>query len=49
MPGLDKIWVRKLKQEDPEYIYDTEEAAIAKIEELQSLDSTGRLYKVEEI
>lgn len=49
MPGLDKLWVRKLKSEDPEYIYESELDAIAKVEELQGADLTGRMYKVEEL
>jgi hypothetical protein len=46
IPGLDQIWVYQLTPESPIYEYDNEEEAINKANELQSLDSTGRQYKV---
>lgn len=45
VPGLDQIWVARLTPEDPDYIFDTEEEAIAKAQELQDADTTGRQYK----
>jgi hypothetical protein len=45
IPGLDQIWVAKLNEGDPEYIYDTEQEAIDKAAELQAADPTGRQYK----
>jgi hypothetical protein len=47
IPGLDQIWVSRLRPEDPEYIYDIEQKAIDKASELQNADPTGRKYKVE--
>ena len=47
LPNSDQIWVAKLGPDDPEYIYDTEQEAIDKAAELESLDTTGRKYKVE--
>lgn len=47
IPGLNQIWVSRLKPEDPEYIYDTEQEAIDKAVELQAIDPTGRMYKTE--
>ncbi len=49
IPGNDQIWVAKLNEEDPEYIYDNEPEAQAKADELQATDPTGRLYKVGQI
>ena len=46
LPGISQIWVLKLNLEDPIYEYDNEEDAIAKANELQSLDSSGRKYRV---
>jgi len=46
IPGLDQIWVYQLTPESPIYEYNNEEEAINKANELQSLDSTGRQYKV---
>jgi hypothetical protein len=45
IPGLDQIWVAKLNESDPEYIYNTEQEAIDKAAELQAADPTGRQYK----
>jgi hypothetical protein len=49
LPGLDQIWVAQLTPESPIYQYDNEEEAIVKANELQSLDSTGRQYRVQQI
>jgi hypothetical protein len=46
IPGLDQIWVEQINPEDPVYIYDTEQEALDKMAELQSLDTTGRQYKI---
>jgi hypothetical protein len=45
LPGVSNIWVARLTPEDPDYIFDTEEEAIAKAQELQDADTTGRQYK----
>ena len=45
IPGNDQIWVAKLNDSDPEYIYPTEQEAIDKAVELQAADPTGRHYK----
>ena len=45
LPGNDQIWVAKLDDSDPEYIYDNEQEAIDKAAELQATDPTGRQYK----
>jgi len=45
IPGNDQIWVAKLNDSDPEYIYPTEQEAIDKAAELQAADPTGRHYK----
>ena len=49
LPGLDQIWVAHLTPTSPIYQYDNEEEAIIKANELQSLDSTGRQYRVQQI
>jgi hypothetical protein len=46
IPGLDQIWVIQLTPDSPIYEYDNEEEAINKANELQSLDNTGRQYRV---
>jgi len=46
IPGNDSIWVLKIHPEDPIYEYEDETEAINKANELQSLDSSGRAYKV---
>ena len=48
IPGLDQIWVYQLTPESPIYEYNNEEEAINKANELQSLDNTGRQYRVHE-
>lgn len=45
IPGNDQIWVIKLDDNDPEYIYPTEQEAIDKAAELEAADPTGRKYK----
>ena len=45
IPNVDQIWVSKLKPEDPEYIYSTEQEAADKASELEAADPTGRKYK----
>ena len=45
IPGLDQIWVAKLNESDPVYIYDNEQETIDKAAELQAADLTGRQYK----
>jgi len=47
IPGNDQIWVEKLNPTDPIYEYNNEPEAQAKAEELQSADTTGRLYRVD--
>lgn len=45
IPGNDQIWVAKLDDSDPEYIYPIEQEAIDKAAELEAADPTGRQYK----
>jgi len=49
IPGNSTIWVAHLTPEDPIYEYDNEPQAQAKADELQAADSTGRLYRVQQI
>ena len=49
IPGLNQIWVAQLTPEDPIYQYDNEEEAVAKANELQAADETGRQYRVEQL
>jgi hypothetical protein len=49
IPGLDQIWVAQLTPEDPIYQYDNEEEAVAKANELQAADETGRQYRVQQL
>ena len=49
IPGLDQIWVAQLTPEDPIYQYDNEEEALAKANELQLSDETGRQYRVQQL
>jgi len=46
IPGNNMIWVARLTPEDPIYEYTDETEAINKANELQSLDSSGRIYRV---
>ena len=49
IPGLDQIWVAQLTHEDPIYQYDNEEEALAKANELNNADETGRKYRVQQL
>jgi hypothetical protein len=49
IPGNSAIWVAHLTPSDPIYEYDNEPEAQAKADELQSQDSTGRLYRAIQI
>ena len=49
IPGNSTIWVAHLTPEDPIYEYDNEPEAQAKADELASQDTTGRLYRVQQI
>lgn len=46
IPGSDQIWVARLNPNDPIYEYNNEAEAQAKANELQSQDTTGRLYRI---
>jgi hypothetical protein len=46
IPGNNMIWVSRLTPEDPIYEYADETEAVNKANELQSLDSSGRTYRV---
>jgi hypothetical protein len=46
IPGNNMIWVARLTPEDPIYEYTDETEAINKANELQSLDPSGRIYRV---
>ena len=45
IPGYNNIWVAQLNPEDPTYEFEIEADAIAKAEELQAADMSGRQYK----
>ena len=47
LPSVDTIWVAKINQDDPIYEYDNEVDAQQKAEELQSVDTTGRIYRIQ--
>jgi hypothetical protein len=49
IPGMDIAWVAKLNSEDPLYEYEIEQDALDKASELESLDITGRKYRVQKI
>jgi hypothetical protein len=49
IPGNSTIWVAHLTPEDPIYEYDNEPEAQAKADELAAADTTGRLYRVQQI
>lgn len=49
IPGKDIAWVAKINSNDPIFNYIIEMDAIIKAEELQSLDVTGRKYRVQKI
>jgi len=44
--GNDQIWVARINIKDPVYEYNNEAEARAKAAELQSVDVTGRQYRV---
>jgi hypothetical protein len=46
IPGNPQIWVVKLAEGDEDFIFDTEEEANTKMEELIANDNTGREYKI---
>jgi hypothetical protein len=46
IPGYDNIWVARINPDDPIYVYDVEEYAILKAEELQAADLSRRQYRV---
>ena len=48
IPGNDQIWVAKLNESDPIYVYDTIEEAEIKKAELEAADP-ARGYKIAEI
>jgi hypothetical protein len=47
IPGYNNIWVAQLNPEDPTYEFEIEADAIAKAEELQAADMSGRQYKAQ--
>jgi hypothetical protein len=49
IPGYNNIWVAQLNPEDPIYEYEVESDAVAKAEELQSQDPSGRQYKAQSL
>lgn len=49
IPGNDQIWVAHLNPTDPIYQYDNYDEAEAKAQELQAADTTGRLYRAQQI
>jgi hypothetical protein len=46
IPGLDQIWVQQLTSEDTIYTFETEAEAQAKADELDSIDTEGRLHRI---
>jgi len=46
IPGYDNIWVFQLNPEDIVWEFEIEADAIAKAEELQTADLSGRQYQV---
>ena len=45
IPGYNNIWVAQLNPEDSTFEFEIEADAIAKAEELQAADLSGRQYK----
>jgi hypothetical protein len=45
LPGYDNIWVHQLNPEDTAWEFEIEADAIAKAEELQAADQSGRQYR----
>jgi hypothetical protein len=46
IPGNPQIWVARLAEGDEDFIFDTEDEANTKMEELIANDNTGREYKI---
>ena len=46
IPGNPQIWVARLAEGDEDFIFDTEEEANTKMEELIANENTGREYKI---
>jgi hypothetical protein len=46
LPGYDNIWVYQLNPEDTVWEFEIEADAIAKAEELQAADRSGREYRI---
>jgi hypothetical protein len=49
IPGYNNIWVAQLNPEDPIYDFEIEADAVAKAEELQAADPSGRQYRSQKI
>lgn len=46
IPGNNSIWVVQLTSEDTIFTFETEAEAQAKADELTSIDTEGRLYRI---
>jgi hypothetical protein len=46
LPGYNNIWITQLNPEDTVWEFEIEADAIAKAEELQAADRSGREYQV---
>ena len=46
IPGNDSIWVQQLTPEDEIFTFETEAEAQAKADELTSVDTEGRSYRI---
>ncbi len=46
IPGNDSIWVQQLTPECTIYSFETEAEAQAKADELNSIDTEGRLHRI---
>jgi hypothetical protein len=46
IPGNDSIWVQQLTPEDEIFTFETEAEAQAKADELTSIDTEGRSYRI---
>jgi hypothetical protein len=49
IPGYNNIWVAQLNPEDSIFEFEIEADAIAKAEELQAADLSGRQYKAQSL
>lgn len=49
IPGYNNIWVVQLNPEDTAWSFDIEAEAIAKAEELQAADMSGRQYRAKSL